>query len=418
MLNPIAFSEGLLRTFLQYQRSAYPFSSPVLNRQLHELLDLDKHRHTPLHKGPYVSLSQPFREGAKITDFVSRGIFHPHLRKIIPKQIERLYGHQQTAVESIHEGHPTVVSTGTGSGKTETFMYPIISRCLFLRDEDASPGITAVIVYPMNALAEDQLDRLRGLLAGTEITFGMYVGKTPENESEVQGKRLPKGSTAADYQFVLNELRDKGEPITVHPYEELCSRQALREKKPRILLTNIKQLELLLTRQVDAELFDDSRLEFLVFDEAHTFSGQIGAETACLIRRLKQFAAADKEPVCIATSATITNKLNIERKTPERFAHRLFGVPQESVAVVREEHDDANWSNNLFEPLRCDDASSLLPQILATIGLQENVNTEQLFSLYETLIGQTLPKRADRLTQLHTSLLSNKLSRLIHQELR
>jgi ATP-dependent helicase YprA (DUF1998 family) len=83
-----------------------------------------------------------------------------------------------------------LISTGTGSGKTECFIYPVISWCLELRDEEAPPGIVAVFVYPMNALAEDQLGRLRELLAGTGITFGMYVGKTPERTADVAGKRL------------------------------------------------------------------------------------------------------------------------------------------------------------------------------------------------------------------------------------
>ena len=74
-------------------------------------------------------------------------------------------------MRAIAEGRTTLVSTGTGSGKTECFLYPIVSRCLGLRDADAPPGISAVIVYPMNALAEDQLMRLRGLLAGTGIPF-------------------------------------------------------------------------------------------------------------------------------------------------------------------------------------------------------------------------------------------------------
>src|SRR5690606_26521784 len=116
------------------------------------------------------------------------GIFHPHMRLRIPQEITHLYGHQEDAARAIHEGRTTLVSTGTGSGKTECFLYPIVSTCLRLRDEGAPPGISAVIVYPMNALAEDQLVRLRALLAGTGIPFGMYVGKTPEHEREVAGR--------------------------------------------------------------------------------------------------------------------------------------------------------------------------------------------------------------------------------------
>ena len=99
----------------------------------------------------------------------------------------------------------------------------------------------------MNALAEDQLDRLRGLLAGSGITFGMYVGKTPPYEKDVHGTRLPPGSSRADYEAVLKRYRDEGRPDSIHPAEELCSREKMRTRgsQPRILLTNVKQLELL-----------------------------------------------------------------------------------------------------------------------------------------------------------------------------
>src|SRR5690554_6154985 len=149
---------------------------------MRRLLSLDETRRSPLLKGPYVSLARPFRQGAAVTDLIDEGIFHPHMRQRIPQEITHLYGHQEEAVRAIHEGRTTLVSTGTGSGKTECFLYPIVSTCLRLRDEGAQPGISAVIVYPMNALAEDQLVRLRGLLAGTGIPFGMYVGKTPERD--------------------------------------------------------------------------------------------------------------------------------------------------------------------------------------------------------------------------------------------
>jgi hypothetical protein len=197
---------------------------------------------------------------------------------------------------AIRAGRPTLVATGTGSGKTECFLLPIISRCLQLRDASAPAGITAVIVYPMNALAEDQLQRMRALLAGTGVSFGMYVGKTPRNEADVTGVRLPPGSTAADYKAKLAIMQQKKEDRALHPAEERASREAMRKpgNQPRILLTNVKQLELLLTRQQDLELFDNALLEFLVFDEAHTFTGAQGAETACLIRRLRAYCGKDE----------------------------------------------------------------------------------------------------------------------------
>ncbi len=133
---------------------------------MREQLSLARVRHAPLLRGPYISLSQGFRVGASVADLIGDQVFHPHLRQIIPEHIEHVYRHQERAFRAIHDPRTTLVSTGTGSGKTECFLYPIISKYLELRDAAAPPGISAVIVYPMNALAEDQLDRLRGLLAG------------------------------------------------------------------------------------------------------------------------------------------------------------------------------------------------------------------------------------------------------------
>ena len=339
-LNPIACTENVVRSFPRYQLTAYPFADPRLHAQMRTLLSLDETRRSPLLEGPYVSLSRPFRQGAPIDALVAEKLLHPHLRERIPEELTHLYSHQERAIRAIAGGRTTLVSTGTGSGKTECFLYPIVSRCLHLRDEDAPPGISAVIVYPMNALAEDQLMRLRGLLAGTGIAFGIYVGKTPERESGVAGVRLRRGASRADYAARLERARRDGRGETVYPVEEVCSREAMRAagRQPRILLTNVKQLELLLTRQKDVELFADARLDFLVFDEAHTFTGALGAETACLIRRLRAFCNAEaSHTTCVATSATI-----VDREDPgaaRSFAARFFGVAPDAVTTVGEDYE-------------------------------------------------------------------------------
>jgi ATP-dependent helicase YprA (DUF1998 family) len=263
-LNPIAFTEKVVRSFLRYQLTAYPFADEGLHGQMRRLLSLDETRKSPLLKGPYISLSRPFRQGASVEALVHEGVFHPHMLQRIPPEFSHVYGHQEEAIRAIRNGKTTLISTGTGSGKTECFLYPIVSKCLELRDEGAAPGISAVIVYPMNALAEDQLIRLRSLLAGTGIPFGMYVGKTPERESEVSGKHLLPGSSRADYEETLARFRRERKPETVYPAEEVYSREMMRKpgKQPCILLTNVKQLELLLTRERDVELFAGARLDF------------------------------------------------------------------------------------------------------------------------------------------------------------
>ena len=250
-LNPIVFTEKVVRSFLRYQLTSYPFADARLHQQMRRLLSLDETRQSPLLKGPFISLSRAFRTGASVTDLISQKLLHPHMRQRIPVDITHVWGHQEDAIRSIRSGRTTLISTGTGSGKTECFLYPIISRCLDLKDQNATAGISAVLVYPMNALAEDQLGRMRSLLAGTGISFGMYVGKTPEKESDVTGIRLQTGSSRADYEARLAEVRREKRSDTVHPPEELCSREMMRKagSQPRILLTNVKQLELLLTRQ-------------------------------------------------------------------------------------------------------------------------------------------------------------------------
>jgi len=373
-LNPVVYTEKVVESFLRYQLTAYPFAAPHLHQQMRKLLSLDRTRQSPLLQGPFVSLSRPFRQGAQIADLVREGVLHPHLADRIPAAVKGLYAHQEQAIRSVVAGRTTLVSTGTGSGKTECFLYPVVSRCFELRDQQAPPGISAVIVYPMNALAEDQLMRLRGLLAGTGVPFGLYVGKTPETEARVVGVRLQPGASRADYDARLAQAQRDGSGETVYPPEEVCSREVMRTtgRQPRILLTNIKQLELLLTRQQDIELFADARLDFLVFDEAHTFTGALGAETACLIRRLRAFRPSEaSRTTCVATSATI-----VDREDPDaarRFAARFFGVEAAEVTTVGEDYEKEVWAApRSIPPVPRGDTAKILERCVQAVEDEED----------------------------------------------
>ena len=408
-LNPVVFTEKVVRSFLRYQLTTYPFADERLHSQMRRLLSLDETRESPLMRGPYVSLSRPFRQGAAVSELVAEGVFHPLMRQRIPSEITHVYGHQEDAIRAIHAGLPTLVSTGTGSGKTECFLYPIVSKCLELKDADDPAGISAVIVYPMNALAEDQLGRLRSLLAGTGIPFGMYVGKTPEKESQVTGIRLPPGSSRADYEARLAQVRAERRSDTVHPPEEVCSREMMRTlgHQPRILLTNVKQLELLLTRQRDVELFADARLDFLVFDEAHTFSGAQGAEAACLIRRLRAYCRRDADDtVCIATSATIVDKDNPD--AARDFASRFFGVPAEKVVPVAEAYESEIWSEERTPPpMPTGQTSEILENCVGAVEDISGAGTA-VRAVHEELTGASL-ENIDWPLALHTALSRNEL---------
>lgn len=370
MLNPIVYTEKIVSDFLKYQVTTYPFADKNLYDQMRQLLKLEETRRTPLFKGPYISLSRSFRQGASIDNLVSQNILHPHLKKIAA--YPHVYGHQETAIKEIVNGKTTIISTGTGSGKTECFLYPIISHCLQLRDVGTPPGIVAVIVYPMNALAEDQLGRLRELLAGSGITFGMYVGKTPEKAAEATGKRLPSGSSQEDYKAAIKKAQKNKETYTIYPPEERVSREEMRKEPPRILLTNVKQLELLLTRQRDIELFNQVQLKFLVFDEAHTFTGAAGAETACLIRRFRAFCGkTNSETTCIATSATIADPKQ-GKDVGRDFAARFFGVEKDKVVLVGEEYEPDMWATSrTIPPALAGKANVHLKNVLEALEAKE-----------------------------------------------
>lgn len=406
-LNPIVFTEKVVRSFLRYQLTAYPFADTRLHAQMRRLLSLDETRESPLLKGPYLSLSRPFRQGASVEDLIRACIFHPHMRQRIPAEISYVYGHQEEAIRAIRAGRATLVSTGTGSGKTECFLYPIVSKCLELRDANAPAGICAVIVYPMNALAEDQLGRLRSLLAGTGISFGMYIGKTPQRESEVAGIRLPPRASKADYEAQRAEVRREKRSETVYPPEEVCSREVMQTagRQPRILLTNVKQLELLLTRQRDVELFNGARLDFLVFDEAHTYTGAQGAETACLIRRLRAFCGRSaRDTICVATSATIVDKNNPD--AAREFASRFFGVPNDEIATVGEAYEREVWAEGrVLPPVPAKNPVDILNDCVRAVEDETGAGVRDVF---RSLSGCDLPA-GDWIESLYTALSKNEL---------
>lgn len=408
-LNPITFTERVVDDFLHYQLTTYPLADTDLYAQLRDLLQLEHSRNTPLRKGPFVSLSRPFRQGATVAQLVADGVFHPAMQSVVP--YESVRAHQEAAIRSVHRGDTTLVSTGTGSGKTEAFLYPIISRCLELQEAGAPPGVVAVLVYPMNALAEDQLDRLRGLLAGRGVPFGMYVGKTPEEDANATGERMPLGSTNAAYHARLNQIREAGQTITLMPPEERVSRKAMRAEggQPRILLTNVKQLELLLTRGKDVGIFAGAPLEFLVFDEAHTFRGAQGAETACLVRRLRTFCGRATDQVKhIATSATMAGPEGGDAAARD-FARRFFGVDGERVTLVREVYDDLRWNERRSVPAGPpDDPLAVLSALLRAVDAPDDEVADAISAQLAQLGGARLP-RAGWQEALASQLASNEL---------
>jgi hypothetical protein len=181
-LNPIAFTERVVDDFLHYQLTTYPLADVDLYQQLRGLLKLEQTRNTPLRKGPFVSLSRPFKDGGDGRELVRDGVFHPQMHAVVP--YKRVRAHQEKAIRSVHT-RPTPRSSPPAPARarprpSSTHHQPL-PRAAGRRH--APPGVVAVLVYPMNALAEDQLDRLRGAAGRPGIPFGMYVGKTPDEEA-------------------------------------------------------------------------------------------------------------------------------------------------------------------------------------------------------------------------------------------
>ncbi|MCC5974375.1 MAG: DEAD/DEAH box helicase, partial [Rubellimicrobium sp.] len=253
------------------------------------------------------------------------------------------YAHQLAAWRAALERKQSVlVTAGTGAGKTECFLIPILQDCLAAGRPGA--GIRAILIYPLNALIESQRERLsawvRGL--GGQVRFALLNGDTPETEREAKIKS------------------DKF---------ELRSRQAIRSTPPHILVTNITMLEYLLLRGADQPIIRASQgaLRWVVLDEAHSYAGSQAAEMALLLRRVRAgFGVASKDVRLVATSATIGGEERTEEKLAA-FAAALAGQDPGQVEVIegREQIADLPLAGAEF-PLDPSSLSELTPEDLGS----------------------------------------------------
>jgi len=335
MMNPVHLASEIEERYRRYLQTTFYFKDPVLRQSFQESL---KSRH--LSKGPYLEATPTFRRGttpaALFAELLQHELDQGFLKAIEGERL--LYRHQEQAIRSVFGGHNVVVATGTGSGKTEAFLYPILLHLYQeLEAGTLGPGVRALVLYPMNALANDQRERLseicRRLKAENSpfhITFGQYIGETPENEDDSQRR-------ARDHIFQRDEHSIVQNGRVVHG--ELVLRSEMRTTPPHILLTNYSMLEYLLLRPDDSPLFDDGRATtwtFLVLDEAHQYRGAKGIEMAMLLRRLKQRLreGGREEPFrCIATSATLAGAEGDKLAVAE-FASQLFAEPYDAADVI------------------------------------------------------------------------------------
>jgi ssDNA-binding Zn-finger/Zn-ribbon topoisomerase 1 len=308
-INAIELTQNIRESYVKYLYTANSISDsePELQQAFWDKLNSD----FSVIQGPFYHCTPCYKPDLTIQQVVSGEGPISLSQKILdlpPDYFDPsrpLYSHQVTAIKALQSGNNLVVATGTGSGKTECFLLPILNSILL----DPSPGLRAIIIYPMNALADDQLKRLRGLLATMpEVTFGRYTGDTPwDDRNQNNEDRLPN---------------------------EMINRQEIRQSPPHILLTNFAMLEYLLLRPNDSSVFANQRLSHVVLDEAHTYSGAQGIEIAMLMRRLRQYLGRGEDNIqFVLTSATIGSG---ERAAGEvaAFATDLTGLPFEVGDVV------------------------------------------------------------------------------------
>jgi hypothetical protein len=257
----------------------------------------------------------------------------------------------------VEGGRNAVIRTGTGSGKTEAFLLPVLSGVLRMKAEGVR-GTKALLLYPMNALANDQLLRLRELIrdSGTGITFALYTGN-----SETVAPAI-------------------GEPLAGH---ELTQRDEIRKNPPDILLTNYKQLEFLLVRKSDRALFTPA-LRHLVLDEIHSYRGALATELACLIRRLKaRCGLKGGELRAIGTSATVSQDAGGDAALA-RFASELFDEPFEPTDIIGERYRERPAPRDPYDP-------PVVALADADIAALTHVEETGLVRFAEKLCGRAAP---------------------------
>ena len=255
----------------------------------------------------------------------------------------RPWSHQLAAWEAASEGLSCLVSSGTGSGKTECFMIPMLDDLLRDPAKGALIGVRAIVIYPLNALIESQRERLA---AWTEplshrFRFALYNGLTPETPRQEDWDRL---ATA-----------------------EIGNRRDIREAPPAILVTNVTMLEYLLLRAQDRPILERSRglLRWIVLDEAHSYIGAQAAEMALLLRRVRAAFGVEPDQVrLMATSATIGAGDGTEAKL-KRFVSDLAGLENSRVQVIQGRTVDPELPEpGADTPLQPKDLNELAPDIL------------------------------------------------------
>lgn len=303
---PALVAEEIRETVVDYLRTTWGLSDRALEAALFDFLEgRSQGGAGNIFRGPYLRLRLPFapKPPDATVPLEIRPSYDPYLHQL--QAWRRLSSRD-------HVPQPTLVTTGTGSGKTECFLYPLLDHC-HRALERGEAGIKAIVLYPMNALAADQARRIAETIAGDsrlagKLRVGMYVGGEGRN-------------------------REMG------PSSVIDDREQLRRKPPDILLTNYRMLDFLLLRPKDQVLWKHNRpgtLRYLVLDELHTYDGAQGTDVACLIRRLTARLGGQDALCPVGTSATVASGEGDGQRDLLEFASTVFDQPFGPDSIVGE----------------------------------------------------------------------------------
>ena len=279
-----------------------------------------------------------------LNDLVRAGKFHSRLSDVLDSATamprdRKLYTHQLESLDKAssgtHGNRPAIVVTaGTGAGKTEAFLLPILND-LYQNPPQESQGAKCIILYPMNALVNDQVDRLyTWLKEQSQVTLFHFTSETPENKKQADSQGIPP------WESCRMRTRQQARGLESHTGERI--EEAQRGPTPDIVITNYSMLEYMLCRPQDSVFFGPS-LRAVVLDEAHLYTGTLAAEITLLLRRLLLRCGLRSEDVLqYATSATLGSGDHQELRD---FASTVFSKPAEMVHVIAGEQSKAQMGD-------------------------------------------------------------------------
>lgn len=321
-MNPFRVLHSIQSDYRQAVEGTQVIKDPNVRDLIARAIDEDE----LLWREPYVQITRRFKKGAPLKQVVDEGLLHPDVIRVFYRDEKDrqsppidLHMHQLKSVQAYSAGQNYLVSTGTSSGKSNCFFIPIVDACLQAKAQGRR-GVKAIVVYPMNALANSQYWNMAQRLAGTGLKIGKFTGQTPKTDEEAMKVY-------------------RGEPLD----SEVLDRQAMFDNPPDILITNYKMLEYMLIRPHDRQMLNPEfgeSLQFLVLDEAHSYEGRRGADVALLVRRVKRRMRGTGRVRCVATSATLVKEVDPDKEFAlvKEFFSQLFG--EELGAYITEEEEE------------------------------------------------------------------------------